>query len=273
MDWPGLAVAAWDSVWRSADGRRPRGGSTLTMQLAGLLEPALRAERREPRTLAQKWDQMRGGARDRARVDQGADPRGLPQPRRRIAAISSACARRRAAVRQGAVGTRRARIGDPGGTVARARRASPRSSRSAPARSLPLAAPDAPCEAIRARASVALAGRLSHAGARRRRRRTSRPSSLKTPGETAASRTLDGDAAGVRRSAPCAITCRELAARGVRGRRDRRARQRDRATCSPTSAAAASCRARRRSTAWSRRGRRARRSSRSCMRARSTTAC
>jgi hypothetical protein len=35
VDWTGLAVAAWDSAWRLADGRRPRGGSTLTMQLAG----------------------------------------------------------------------------------------------------------------------------------------------------------------------------------------------------------------------------------------------
>lgn len=58
VDWPGLAVAAWDSMWRAADGRRPRGGSTLTMQLAGLLDPALRAPGGEPRSLAQKWDQI-----------------------------------------------------------------------------------------------------------------------------------------------------------------------------------------------------------------------
>ena len=58
VDWPGLAVAAWDSLWRAADGRRPRGGSTLTMQLAGLLDPALRAPGGDARTLAQKWDQM-----------------------------------------------------------------------------------------------------------------------------------------------------------------------------------------------------------------------
>ena len=57
VDWPGMAVAAWDSLWRSADGRRPRGGSTLTMQLAGLLDPSLRPEGFDPRTLAQKWDQ------------------------------------------------------------------------------------------------------------------------------------------------------------------------------------------------------------------------
>jgi penicillin-binding protein 1C len=57
VDWTGMAVAAWDSVWRIVDGRRPRGGSTLTMQLAGHLEPALRPKDGDVRTFAQKWDQ------------------------------------------------------------------------------------------------------------------------------------------------------------------------------------------------------------------------
>jgi penicillin-binding protein 1C len=57
VDWTGLAGAAWDSVWRIVDGRRPRGGSTLTMQLAGLVDPSLRARGGETRTFAQKWDQ------------------------------------------------------------------------------------------------------------------------------------------------------------------------------------------------------------------------
>jgi penicillin-binding protein 1C len=52
VDWTGMAVAAWDSAWRIADGRRPRGGSTLTMQLAGLVDPALRAPGGETRTFA-----------------------------------------------------------------------------------------------------------------------------------------------------------------------------------------------------------------------------
>jgi penicillin-binding protein 1C len=39
-------------------GGTPRGGSTLTMQLAGLLDPTLR-RRREPRGLAAKWRQIR----------------------------------------------------------------------------------------------------------------------------------------------------------------------------------------------------------------------
>jgi penicillin-binding protein 1C len=56
VDWPGIAAAAWDSVRRTFDGRRVRGGSTLTMQLAGFLDPALAAAR-GPRTLGQKWDQ------------------------------------------------------------------------------------------------------------------------------------------------------------------------------------------------------------------------
>ena len=56
VDWSGLAGAAWDSVWRTLDGRRARGGSTLTMQLAGMLDPAL-ALAGNARTLTQKWDQ------------------------------------------------------------------------------------------------------------------------------------------------------------------------------------------------------------------------
>jgi len=50
------AIAA--AVWLRLSGGGPRGGSTITMQLAGLLDPALR-RRREPRGLAQKWRQMR----------------------------------------------------------------------------------------------------------------------------------------------------------------------------------------------------------------------
>jgi len=56
VDWSGLAGAAWDSVWRTLDGRRARGGSTLTMQLAGMLDPALSLSGNS-RTFVQKWDQ------------------------------------------------------------------------------------------------------------------------------------------------------------------------------------------------------------------------
>lgn len=56
VDWQAFVGALWDNLWRSAGGLRPRGASTLTMQLAGLLDPALQA-RGSARTLAQKWDQ------------------------------------------------------------------------------------------------------------------------------------------------------------------------------------------------------------------------
>ncbi len=56
VDWPGFASAAWDSLRRTLDGRGPRGASTLTMQLAGLLDPAL-AIAGNARSLGQKWDQ------------------------------------------------------------------------------------------------------------------------------------------------------------------------------------------------------------------------
>ena len=59
VDWSGLASAAWDSVWRTLDGRRLRGGSTLTMQLAAFLDPSL-VPAGGARTLGQKWDQARG---------------------------------------------------------------------------------------------------------------------------------------------------------------------------------------------------------------------
>jgi penicillin-binding protein 1C len=56
VDWQAFVGALWDNLWRSAGGQRPRGASTLTMQLAGLLDPALQAKGTS-RTLAQKWDQ------------------------------------------------------------------------------------------------------------------------------------------------------------------------------------------------------------------------
>src|SRR5215471_4895764 len=58
VDWSGVAGAAWDSMWRTLDGRRPRGGSTITMQLAGFLDPAL-APNATARSFGQKWNQAR----------------------------------------------------------------------------------------------------------------------------------------------------------------------------------------------------------------------
>lgn len=54
VDWMAFAGAVWQNLW----GTR-RGASTLTMQLAGLLDPqlALPNQGRERRSLTQKWDQ------------------------------------------------------------------------------------------------------------------------------------------------------------------------------------------------------------------------
>lgn len=56
VDWQALAGATWDNLWRALEGRRPRGASTLTMQLAGLIDPALRLQGTR-RSVGQKWDQ------------------------------------------------------------------------------------------------------------------------------------------------------------------------------------------------------------------------
>lgn len=56
VDWQALAGATWDNLWRAMEGRRPRGASTLTMQLAGLIDPALRLQGTR-RSVSQKWDQ------------------------------------------------------------------------------------------------------------------------------------------------------------------------------------------------------------------------
>ena len=61
VDWKAVVAAAWGNVARR--GNKGRGASTLTMQLAGLLEPELRPGKDGSRTLSQKWDQM-GAARE-----------------------------------------------------------------------------------------------------------------------------------------------------------------------------------------------------------------
>jgi len=55
IDVEALGKAAWDALL-GAGATRARGASTITMQLAGLLDPAL-APRAKGRTLLQKWDQ------------------------------------------------------------------------------------------------------------------------------------------------------------------------------------------------------------------------
>ena len=61
VDWKAVVAAAWSNVIRR--GNKGRGASTLTMQLAGLLDPALRPTKDGSRSLSQKWDQM-GAARE-----------------------------------------------------------------------------------------------------------------------------------------------------------------------------------------------------------------
>ena len=56
VDWQGLASAAFDNLKRGMAGRRLRGGSTLSMQLAAFLDPALKAGP-SGKGLGQKWDQ------------------------------------------------------------------------------------------------------------------------------------------------------------------------------------------------------------------------
>ncbi len=54
VDWSAAAKAAWDNLFRT----RPRGASTITMQLAALLDPAL-LPAAKGRSWSQKWDQVK----------------------------------------------------------------------------------------------------------------------------------------------------------------------------------------------------------------------
>jgi penicillin-binding protein 1C len=56
VDWKAVVAAAWGNVARR--GKGGRGASTLTMQLAGLLDANLKPAKDGSRTLTQKWDQM-----------------------------------------------------------------------------------------------------------------------------------------------------------------------------------------------------------------------
>ncbi len=53
VDWSAAGKAAWDNLFRS----RPRGASTITMQLAALLDPRLQPAQ-QGRSWSQKWDQV-----------------------------------------------------------------------------------------------------------------------------------------------------------------------------------------------------------------------
>ena len=265
VDWPGLAVAAWDSAWRAADGRRPRGGSTLTMQLAGLLDPALRTSGGEPRTLAQKWDQIEA-ARALERAWTKAQ---ILEAYLNLVVVSRRSDRACAPRRSGLFGKA------PSGLDAR---------ESAILVAL-LRAPGARPRVVAQRACAVAAAAVARRRLRgdpRARARSRCPGGYRLSRAPAARAASRGEARS-RRRASSVVTTLDARRAGIRdrdaarppGRARRRAAWRTArsscsttrpATCSPTSAAAASCRARRRSTAWSRRARPARRSSRSCTR-------
>jgi len=57
VDWLALSASGASGLLHLFDGKHPRGASTLTMQLAGLLDPSLSAAKSR-RTLAQKWQQI-----------------------------------------------------------------------------------------------------------------------------------------------------------------------------------------------------------------------
>ncbi len=57
VDWLALASSSASYLRHFINGKRPRGASTLTMQLAGFLDPSL-APANSKRTLAQKWRQI-----------------------------------------------------------------------------------------------------------------------------------------------------------------------------------------------------------------------
>ena len=56
VDWQAFAGAVWDNLRRGLEGKRPRGASTISMQVVGILDEALRLKG-AARTLSQKWDQ------------------------------------------------------------------------------------------------------------------------------------------------------------------------------------------------------------------------
>ena len=190
----------------------PRGGSTLTMQLAGLLDPALRAERRRAAHARAEVGPDRGGAaRSSARGPRRRSSRRISTSRR-FAASSTACgAAAHGLFGKAPSGLDAREVGDPGGAAARARARGPRSSRSARARSLPQSRRRCRRARRSARKRVGGAGRrLSHAASCERSRRISRRSSCKRPA-SGLSTTLDARAAGVRDRDACAIICAELA--------------------------------------------------------------
>ena len=75
VDWRAVSAAAWGNLWNT----RTRGASTITMQLAGLLDDELRRGGGGRSARAEAAADGRRHAAG-APLAQGPDPRGLPQP-------------------------------------------------------------------------------------------------------------------------------------------------------------------------------------------------
>ncbi len=56
IDWQAVIASAWMNLLNLGENKHPRGASTLTMQLAGLINPALKIKGTR-RTFTQKWNQ------------------------------------------------------------------------------------------------------------------------------------------------------------------------------------------------------------------------
>ena len=75
VDWLALGDAALDNLFSS----RTRGASTLSMQVAAMLEASLKARHSAPHGRAEVGPDP-GRARSGEEVEQAPDPRGLSQP-------------------------------------------------------------------------------------------------------------------------------------------------------------------------------------------------
>jgi penicillin-binding protein 1C len=76
VDWRAVSSAAWGNLWNT----KTRGASTISMQLAGLIDEDWRAGA-GGRSLTQKVGQTVSAQYPGGALAQGPDPRGLPEPR------------------------------------------------------------------------------------------------------------------------------------------------------------------------------------------------
>ena len=220
VDWRAVAASAWANAWNT----RTRGASTLTMQLAGLLDDDL-ARPAGGRSVAQKLGQAIAAHAARARLDARAQILEAYLNRCRCAASWSASARGADAVRQARqrAGRRRGRARRGAGARAerRARRGGAprlRAAAAAAARAAPAWTALVAARRWRAAAGMPLGEQLAPHFARQRARRA-------RPGGAAQHARRRAAARGDRRAAPPA---RRAARPQRRGRRRRRARQRQR---------------------------------------------